>query len=101
MSDENERLRALRMKWVFEDYPELAKAFRKADYWVRPDGSVQMQCHVDDLATLQPALRAYVKAQGVPLEELPADAPRPPRPTGPALTMHEAGRVSRANAGME
>lgn len=101
MSDENERLRALRMKWVFEDYPELAKAFREADYWVRPDGSVQMQCHVDDLAAMQPALRAYVKARGVQLEELPIDAPRPPRPTKPALTLHEAGRVSRANAGVD
>lgn len=78
------------MKWVLQDYPELVPLFRGADHWVDEDGHVTTSYHVEDLAAIRPALRAWAAATGADLEELPMGSPAMPVPSGEPLTMRDA-----------
>ncbi len=95
MPHETERLRELKLKWVVEDYPELARAFRDGDYWVHPDGGIEMHVVVPDSAWAREGIRRWSDALGIPLQEVQVQTSAPPGPRRPALAMGEAAALSR------
>lgn len=95
MPSKDEGLRELKFKWAVEDHPEVAQAIRDGDYWVHPDGTIDVHVKVADCERNRVGVRRWSDVLGIPLSETEPAASPPSPPPGPMLSFEEALELSR------
>lgn len=95
MPSEDEGLWKLKFKWAVEDHPVVARAIRDGDYWVHPDGTLDVHVEVVDCERNRAGVRRWSDVLGIRLSETEPAASPPSPPPGPVLSLEEAFELSR------